>query len=50
MVERIRSVMALAAYNRIFPSLLVKVADSQGAHAAAAYSDMLRTIAMWTRR
>ena len=45
-VERTRPVMALAASNWTFSSLLVEVADSQGAQVAAAYSSMLRTIAM----
>ena len=43
-VEQTSSVMALAASNWTFSGLLVVVADSQGARAA--YSSMLRTIAM----
>ena len=45
-VERRRTVMALAASNWTFSSMLVVVADSYGAQAAAAYSSILRTIAM----
>ena len=45
-VERTRQVMALAASNWTFTSLLVEVADSHDAQAAAAYSNMLRAIAM----
>ena len=45
-VERTRPVMALAASNRTLSNLLAEVADSQCAQAAAAYSSMLRTIAM----
>ena len=43
-VERTRPVMALAVFNWTFSSLLVVVADSQGALAATAYSNMLHTI------
>ena len=45
-VERTRSVMALAASICTLSSLLVEVADSQGAQAAAAYSIMPSTAAM----
>ena len=41
-VERTRSMMALAASNWTFSSLLAVVAYSQGAQAAAAYSSLLR--------
>ena len=45
-VERTRLVMALVASNCTSPSLLVVVADSQGAQAVTAYSSTLRTTAM----
>ena len=44
--EWTESVMALAASNCILSCMLVVLADSQGAQAAAAYSSTLSTTAM----
>ena len=45
-VERTMPVMALDASNLTFSCLPVEVADSRGSQAVAAYSSILRTIAM----
>ena len=44
--EKTRVVMALVASNYTVSSMVVVVADRQGAEAVAAYSSTLRTTAM----